>query len=373
VLDGIRRVHGNIEAILDLATEVERLRDAVRVAEAQLAEWLNAAARKRRTRDRANAPRRVWTRDRIVAALRARDARGERGVGDALGNVCRREFGSTAAAREAAGLAVADRRMRSWSKDRILTELRARVVERRPLGGIAPAAKRIFGTIAAAREAAGVPLDLRRTWSRERVIRELRAATEEPGPLDSNLAAACKRYFGSITDARKAAGVARARPPWTQDRVIDEVRAAWQSATPVGNHLGRVARAMFGSLNAAREAAGLPIEQRRTWTKEELLDELRGRWRSSEIGDKRAEWLCIKYFGSIAAARRAAGFSPLRRKWTERSVLAELRKNWRDRGVDDRAVEKACRRYFGSVGAARRAAGLRLYRAGNDRRFTAKP
>lgn len=299
--------------------------------------------------------------------LRAR-FRHRRPLGRSLRKAAWLVFGTTAAARQAVGVPV--ERPRAWSRERVIDELRATGGKPGTIDSVLEAAcRRYFGSITEARRVAGVPVQ--RKWTRQRIIDELRATGGKSGAFDGRFSKSCRYYFGSIDEARRAAGVP-ARSRWTRERVIDELRAAWDAGLPLADPVEDAARRLFGSMNAAREAAGLPIKQRRTWTKRELLDELRDRWRSRAIDDRHAEWLCVKYFGSVNAARRAAGLSAMKRAWTKREVLDELRENWRDRGVDDQSVARACDRYFGGVAAARRAAGLPIYRAGNERAFAVK-
>lgn len=70
-----------------------------------------------------------------------------------------------------------------------------------------------------------------------------------------------------------------------------------------------------------------------------------------------SRWLQLREFGSLAAAvRRAAGVEPPRESWTPDRVLEELRRL--GRGAASRKLAQAVRRYFGSMQAARLAAGV---------------
>ena len=101
----------------------------------------------------------VWTRERVIAELKAV------GTGPApslLRTACCRLFGSVSAARQAAGVArpVAARRPRRvWTREEITAELRRLDAEgRRPLPGpLLGALRPRFGTLEAARLAAGLP------------------------------------------------------------------------------------------------------------------------------------------------------------------------------------------------------------------------
>lgn len=427
------RIALQIDQLLRLANDVQELRDALREAEAALAQcaglsthvltagrptrdtvrtrWtdelilaeiiarqengepLNAAAMPAAVRgsarrrfggwrgaleivginyDAVSRARPRWTRAELVAELRARDARGEQSLPETLGIICRRLYGSVANARRAAGLVFVDRRLK-WTKERLVEELEIRSRERRSIGDLHQAAIRVFGSVAAAREAVGVPARRPRKWSRDLVVREVQAANEERRTLSAGLVDACRRYFGSVAEARRAAGV-EIKHEWTRERVVAELRASWDSGASSTTKLLNAAHRLFGSLDAAREAAGLPIKEKpRHWTKQQLLDALRGCWRTRQVDDKRARYLCQRYFGSVNAAREAAGVPVRQRSWTKQMVIAELRANWRNRGVDDDAVSRACDRYFGGVVAARRAAGLPVYRAGSLRGFGARP
>ena len=91
-------------------------------------------------------------RENVMRALRA--SGGQRTVG-ALAFACRREFGSVRAARKAAGLGELRGLWAKRSHAALLDELRA-LGDRRAPGGLARACKREFGSVRDARIAAGM-------------------------------------------------------------------------------------------------------------------------------------------------------------------------------------------------------------------------
>lgn len=124
---------------------------------------------------------------------------------------------------QAAGVSSKRRR---WSHERIINDIRS-IYGRSPQGSIrrgdpslATAAGKYFGTLTAAKLAAGIPPDANR-WSKERVIECIQDLHVKRTPLtpasrhDPRLVSAAKRYFGSWGDALVAAGVLRTSPDRT--------------------------------------------------------------------------------------------------------------------------------------------------------------
>jgi hypothetical protein len=301
--------------------------------------------------------RAVWSKERVIAALRERAARGEYGIDKPLMSACTTLFGTVKAARMAAG--TPSSRPRVWSKERVIGALREHAA--RGEYALDPkfkaACHHLFGSIKAARMAAGTPSSPPRAWSAERVVRELRqrAAAGELR-IDEPLANACTRYFGSVPQARSAAGIgAPARPVWTRATVIARVRDAVAQDRIIEGALRNHAIDLFGSVAAARDAAKGP-QIPPPWSRDAVLAELRA------VGAARVCWTlaagCRKHFGSVRAARLAAGVPvpPKPRRWTRDRVLSELRR------IGSAPVEStlgyACRIYFGSVRFARLVAGV---------------
>jgi hypothetical protein len=93
------------------------------------------------------------------------------------------------------------------------------------------------------------------------------------------------------------------------------------------------------------------------WTKPSLIEELQQRARRGDSG--RTLWTaCKRLFGSVAAARRAAGVPATQRTkgmvaWDKPALLAELRHRIRTRQPLGRGLTAGLRRQFGSLTAAR--------------------
>ena len=139
---------------------------------------------------------------------------------------------------------------------------------------------RLFGRWDRALHAAGLDADevsIYRTWDRNTVVFELRARAADHEPLnsgalqqeDSGLHAAAVRHFGSYDRALRAAKVdpdkVRRRRRWTKSQVL----AALRSAARDGSHLsdssvrrehpalyGAAVR-LFGAFTTARKSAGV--------------------------------------------------------------------------------------------------------------------
>lgn len=184
---------------------------------------------------------------------------------------------------------------------------------------------------------------------------------------------AVRRLFGSVAAAIRAAGaqVSAVHPnqKWTRERVLEELRLrAKRGETTLTPGLHRAARQHFGGAPAAREAAGIPAVLRAAWTKQALIRELRHRARRGDSG--RTLWTaCKRLFGSVAAARRAAGVPSTQRTqgmvaWSKPRLLAELRRRMRQRLQLSRGLSEGLRRQYGSLTAARAAAGVGAARGG---------
>ncbi|MEJ7599252.1 MAG: hypothetical protein WKG01_15205 [Kofleriaceae bacterium] len=195
-------------------------------------------------------------------------------------------------------------RYKKWSRRRVIAELRARAAAgiRRSDATLQEAATLYFGSMRAARAAARVP-QLRGVWSKERVVTELRALGERFP--DRNLAVACERLFGGVVAARRAAGVAAPPPKWSAERVIEVLRTrARGGELSVEEPLLSACLRQFGTLAAARRAAGVD-EIVAAWPKTVLLEVVRGlapNWIRGAVATR-----CVRLFGSAGDARLAAG------------------------------------------------------------------
>jgi hypothetical protein len=178
----------------------------------------------------------------VIAEIRAREGKN---MSKRLRMACKARFGSIREARAAAGM---PSKLKIWSKDMVLEELRRRAARGEPPnGGLRDACRLHFGTLNRAREAAGVPL-VRRPWTRDELIAEVR---RRRGILDRPFRLKLWVKFGSVDAAYAAAGLAPRRVPWTRERVIAEIQAG-RGSRP----LRRAAKRYFGSMVKACRAAG---------------------------------------------------------------------------------------------------------------------
>ena len=158
-----------------------------------------------------------------------------------------------------------------------------------------------FGGIASARTHAGVAPRSSAFWSQERVIDELRRIQLRGRVRITSHALSAAGYhglvsaiyvcIGSVPRARRLAGIPDPgyRPPyeilrWDEDTVISEIRARYRrkqslARTKVPLTLREAAERYCGGWPAAIEMAGFDYEsirlRRRTWTREELIAQVR--------------------------------------------------------------------------------------------------
>jgi len=214
------------------------------------------------------------------------------------------------------------------------------------------AARRLFGSWTAALEAAGV--DLPKTTShssvhtRESIIallRENAAAGRSPAsdhPRIRKHGKAVRRLFGSWATAREAAGVEFVRKPLsprihTRESIIARLRehaAAGQAIVIKHPRLSgyvKAARRLFGSWASALKAAGIPTPERainRVHTRESIIARLREHAGTEQPIVTRHPRLggcgiaARRLFGSWASALKAAGL-PSRRTRRRRTPRPE--------------------------------------------------
>lgn len=231
-------------------------------------------------------PRRSWTDEAVVREIQQLHRKGASiaatQVETPLLLAAKRYFGSWRKAREAA-LPNFDAPTEAWTKPKLLkalaelhaegVSLSSKTLREMGHGRLINAAVRLFGTWEKAQRRA-VPdfVPLLESWSKQRVLREIRARHQNKESLnatdvltdDLRLAAAARRYFGSWRAARNAAGVPFHDPrhSWPKERVISELRrhapdGIRPTCTRVGQALYKVAIARFGSFDHACRAAGL--------------------------------------------------------------------------------------------------------------------
>lgn len=250
----------------------------------------------------------------------------------------KRHFGGIAKAAVAAGL-------HDWPKRRkhallSATAVKAALRERQRNGEtlhenpvaredphLVASARRRFGHWRAALEAAGLArkVPLPRAWTTESVIQSLRERHRAGLPMnpaafrrdDYGLYQAAGRLFGDYWTAARKAGVFKPPPVWTKERVLRELRALGRGGDPVtttraGMHLASACSRFFGSFGAACREAGVQQRIRQQWSKERVIAALRrvhrqhGRATEGVVDGALAQ-ACRVHFGSMPAARRAAG------------------------------------------------------------------
>ena len=143
---------------------------------------------------------------------------------------------------------------------------------------------RLFGSWDRALHAAGLDADevnRYRKWTKESVVSELKARSREAEPMNSGavqrddpgLHAAAVRHFAGYDHALRAAKLdpdkVRQRKVWDRAEVIAGLKAAKRAGNPVSDSAVRrehpalygAAVRLFGSLTAAREAAGIKVKR----------------------------------------------------------------------------------------------------------------
>lgn len=281
-------------------------------------------------------PRRKWTSEAVIAELRQCALSGRpvtrtelRRTGrGALASAASRLFGSFERARKAAGLPEAPDPSTRWA-ELSPEELYALWRSERPRPrGLRLAIRRRFGSVANLRKDLASGL----RWNAEKVTEVLREFARSGRAVTASelgkahqwaLLAAVYRYHGSLEAARRAAGL------------------------PPGLHRGRGVRRDAQSL-ARSERAKLQTAYTR-WA---------GQGRSSRLGRQ-----IERRFGSI---QRFVGFLSHERVWTKKAVVQALRElEAKGLRVDARTVRRAdsgllyaVYHLFGSLAAARRAAGV---------------
>jgi hypothetical protein len=321
-----------------------------------------------------------WTRERVIAELKARAARGETRLTRGLQRAVQLYFGGAHAAREAAGLAPLVRI--AWTKPSLVKELQRRARRGDRGRALWSACIRLFGSVAVARAAAGLPAAGRAgmaSWARRALLAELRRRLETRQPLGRGLTAGLRREFGSLEAARAAArrgrrgsGAAAGRTgrsgvrrgPRVEGRMeLIERLQAWHAAGggPPDPELVRACRLRFGSVVRACAAANVPV-MATPWTRRRVRKALREP--GVDLTDPELVAACLYHFGSVTAARAAVARGQGQRQWTKATVIAELQARSR-RGLKGvgRLLRDPAVRLFGSTEAALAAAAQAMPRS----------
>lgn len=252
-----------------------------------------------------------------------------------------------------------------WSKQRVIELLHLGAMTSSSMTpGLAAAAHRYFGSMRAARTAAGLP-QLRPHWTRERVIAVLRKwSFRGVSDIPRGLREQCKRFFGGVVAARAAANVSVARRLWSRERVIAELRDVAARDGALGANLRYACLQLFDSIMDACLAADIPaaarvLRSRTQWTSSRVIEEIRNRARSGNMSMSRSLRAACQYrFGSVDAACRAAD-AEMHVCLSADEILRQLQSK---PGHLNTLFSIACIKAFGSVDAAR-AAARRLARA----------
>ena len=311
-----------------------------------------------------------WSRERVVEELRARAARGEPTLTRGLHRAVQLYFGGVHAARAAARLPPLLRA--AWTEDSLIEELKRRARHGDSGHALWAACNRLFGSLAAARRAAGVPATQRAggmaSWDGPALVRELRRRRRAGQQLARGLVEGLRREFGSLAAARAVAdrrpgrradatGGARGRGDgdawrrWSRAQLIARLRA-WHAAGggEPSRALVLACRHQLGSVVRACAEAGVPV-MATPWTPQRIRKALREP--AVDVVDPQLVAACIDHYGSVTAARTAAAPRQRRRQWSKATVIAELQARSRRglRGVG-RLLRDPATRLFGSTEAA---------------------
>lgn len=335
------------------------------------------------------------TSDEVIRLIHARCCRGQPITGVwrddfALYIVAKKRFGNWHKALVAAGLP--SRPRQRWTKRTVVEAIRRRHHEGPPLckvwcddSRLFRAATNHFGNWQQALQAAAVPHKPRRRWSRESVLDGLRQTYRGQGGFDEadpGLAGAARRLFGGLYQALEAAGLEPPVGRWTKKRIVEAIQERYVRGSAIrfvgfkDKALGYAARRHFGTWQAALEAAGLesrapkhvPV---RTWTRENVIATIQAR--TQRDGKLVALWredqglysAAKKHFGTWRQAVLAAGLQPTRKKWTPSLVIRGI--HARHKGgmalssivfKEDAPLAGAATRLFGSWRSALEAAGV---------------
>jgi len=284
-----------------------------------------------------------WNADKVIMAIR--DWR-ERDLplnkvwkqNKPLHRAATRYFGGWHAALTAAEFETQSRR--KWSKELVLEELRSyhlpsgrRVRHYDPR--LVAVAIRYFGSLRNALSEAG--LESYRKWNKRLIVEAIQdryirgLQVHSLWDTDRPLASAGKSHFGSWKAALTAAGLASEyREPkptkkWSKQLVIEAIQAHHRDGLPMTKvwkedaNLYSMGKKYFGSWRNAMAAAGLPM-QRRTWSKQIVIDEIQTRLQEGRSlcgrnrENKALTSSAIHYFGSwrkaVQVARRTKQAKP---------------------------------------------------------------
>src|SRR5882757_3082436 len=183
-------------------------------------------------------------------------------------------------------------------------------------------------------------------WNHERILTALRQLYKKGSDLSYNrlakkqqsLVSAAAYHFGSYRKAVEKAGIDYAevtrRPRWNKNAIIQLIKNArregedlhWSAVTTRGDELAKAAFAslqprLFGSWDRALHASGLDadeVNRYRKWTKDNIVFELRQRYRDHEPlnsgaiqrEDPGLHAAAVRHFSTYDDALRSAKLDP---------------------------------------------------------------
>jgi len=241
--------------------------------------------------------------------------------------------------------------MPRWTKERIISELRrVRKDGPKPNCRIDSAARRHFGSLKAALDAAGLPIGKNgcamKRWTKELLIQEIRLRASSYSKLrrtqseDFRLYAAARKRFGSWSKALEAAGVSSLIKDYfyTQDEVQMKIVELYEQNVPLrlnsqsDEKFKRSVIKRFGTWGRAVKSLGLGPMMIRDWTEQKVIEAIRQRWaegydltktRTEDSGLANA---AVYRFGGWVKALEAAGFEgQAHRRLTNEEVLEAIR------------------------------------------------
>ncbi len=243
--------------------------------------------------------------------------------------MCERNFGSWAAAIQAAGLDYSKiRRTLVWSKKKIIFQIKERYKSKEPLNAkymiendnrLYSAGRKHFGSWKLAIEHAGLdyskikkkpisnnPFPFVQIWSDDKIIDDILCLYKQKLPLNttwarkhhSKLFYAAIEYFSSWGNAITYAGldynkIRKYHEKWTREHVILEIRKLHNQGKPLNYQFVKrevksligEATILFGSWEFALKAAGFDsslIRKRKKWNKKKIKYEVRKRKREGK-------------------------------------------------------------------------------------------
>ncbi|MCO8122609.1 hypothetical protein NHH03_12755 [Stieleria sp. TO1_6] len=275
-----------------------------------------------------------------------------------------------------------------WTPEKVIEELkRTRQDGPKMHPQLDAAARRYFGSVRAALDAAGLPCGKRpppyNDWSKQTVVDAIRQRHNDRESLwrtnreDPSLYSAGKRLFGTWTKARAAAGLPKpTRDFYSPDEVCMKIIELYERELPLAfsshndEKLRRSARKHFGGWRGAVKSLGLESELPRQWTEQNVLEAIRERRAAghclykTHAEDKSLFAAAVKRFGDWQKALKAAGLDvKTREKWSKDKVIERLRAlgtkfpGENIRNIDSNLAHAAARR-FGTLGKAIEAAGI---------------